>query len=75
MLAHARRLVAEGARVVIGDILEAEGLALADELGAAAVFRRLDVTCEADWKQAAPSALPGSGPVTVLINNARGAHR
>lgn len=68
--AHARRLVAEGASVVIGDILEAEGLALAAELGPAAVFCRLDVTQEADWERAAQSVPPGSGPVTVLLNNA-----
>lgn len=41
---HARPLVAERAKVVIGDILDEEGQALADELGAAARFVHLDVT-------------------------------
>jgi len=42
--AEARQLVAEGAKVVIGDVLEAECRKLADELGSAAVFLRQDVT-------------------------------
>ena len=42
--AEARLFVAEGGRVVIGDVLEAEGLRLASELGEAAVFVAQDVT-------------------------------
>src|SRR5215213_6811430 len=42
--AEARLLVAEGGKVVIGDVLEAEGEALARELGPSAVFFRQDVT-------------------------------
>ena len=42
--AHARALAADGARVVIGDILEDEGAAVAGDLGEAARFVRLDVT-------------------------------
>ncbi len=41
---HARLLVAEGAKVVIADILDDEGQALADELGASARYVHLDVT-------------------------------
>ena len=41
---HARALVAEGAKVVIGDILDDEGKALADEIGDAARYVHLDVT-------------------------------
>jgi len=41
---HARLLVTEGAKVVIGDILDDEGKALADDLGDAARFVHLDVT-------------------------------
>ena len=41
---HARMLVAEGAKVVIGDILDDEGKALADEIGDAARYVHLDVT-------------------------------
>jgi short chain dehydrogenase len=54
--AEARLLVAEGAKVVIGDVLEAEGRRLAGELGSAAVFVRHDVTDEADWVKAIEAA-------------------
>ena len=46
---HARLLAAEGAKVVIGDILDEEGQALADELGAAARYVHLDVTQPSEW--------------------------
>jgi 3alpha(or 20beta)-hydroxysteroid dehydrogenase len=48
---HARALVAEGARVVVGDILDDEGDALAKELGDAARFVHLDVTQLDQWKR------------------------
>ena len=67
--AEARLCVAEGARVVIGDVLEAEGAALAAELGAAAVFLRQDVTREEDWNTAIQAAA-GMGGLHGLINNA-----
>jgi 3alpha(or 20beta)-hydroxysteroid dehydrogenase len=67
---HARGLVAEGAQVMIGDILDAEGAALAAELGPACRYARLDVTCEADWAAAVEQAEAAFGPVNVLINNA-----
>ena len=46
---HARGFVAEGANVVIADVLEREGRTLADELGDHAIFSRLDVTSDRDW--------------------------
>lgn len=46
---HARGFVAEGANVIIADVLDHEGCRLADELGDRAIFSRLDVTSEADW--------------------------
>ena len=49
--AEARLFVAEGARVVIGDVLEPEGRQVAAELGDAATFVRQDVTQEGDWKR------------------------
>ena len=66
-----RGFVAEGADVVIADILEQEGRALADELGAHAIFSRLDVTSDMDWAETVAAAEDASGPVSVLINNAR----
>ena len=67
---HARGFVAEGANVVIADILEQEGRALADELGDHAIFSRLDVTSDRDWAATVAAAENAFGPVSVLINNA-----
>jgi len=68
--ADARRLVAEGAKVVIADVLEEQGEALAAELGDGAIFVRLDVSDEASWTAAVEAAEEAFGPVTVLVNNA-----
>jgi len=67
---HARALVAEGAKVVIGDVLTDEGEALAKELGSATKFVKLDVTQEADWQAAVVAAEALGGPVNLLVNNA-----
>jgi 3alpha(or 20beta)-hydroxysteroid dehydrogenase len=67
--AEARLFAAEGARVVIGDVLVAEGEALAKELGAAARFVRMDVGEDADL-QAALAAACELGALTTLLNNA-----
>ena len=67
--AEARLFVAEGAKVVIGDVLEAEGQRLAAELGDAAVFVRQDVTREDDW-EAAIDAAAAFGGLHGLVNNA-----
>lgn len=67
--AEARLLVAEGAKVVIGDVLEAEGRRLADELGSAAVFLRQDVTEEPDWAKAVDVA-QALGGLHGMVNNA-----
>jgi 3alpha(or 20beta)-hydroxysteroid dehydrogenase len=67
--AEAKLFVAEGARVVIGDVLADEGELLAKELGTAARFLRMDVSREADWR-AALAAARELGPLTTLVNNA-----
>jgi 3alpha(or 20beta)-hydroxysteroid dehydrogenase len=67
---HARGFVAEGANVVIADILEQEGQELARELGDRAIFSRLDVTSDEDWAATVAAAEDAFGPVSVLINNA-----
>jgi 3alpha(or 20beta)-hydroxysteroid dehydrogenase len=67
--AQARALVAEGAGVVIGDVLEVEGRQLATELGAACTFQRLDVTDESQWLDAV-SCAQGVGQLHGLVNNA-----
>ncbi len=61
----------EGARVVIGDLLEAEGRAVAESIPeGAAVFSRLDVTSEDDWRQAVALAEERYGRLDILVNNA-----
>lgn len=67
---HARALVAEGAKVVIGDILDDEGKQLAAELGDAARYVHLDVTSPEDWQAAVATAVDEYGKVNVLVNNA-----
>ena len=65
----ARGFVAEGANVVIADVLEQEGRTLADELGDHAIFSRLDVTSDTDWAATVAAAEDAFGPVSVLVNN------
>lgn len=68
--AHVRGLVDEGAKVVFGDILDDEGKALEEELGASAHFVHLDVTKDDDWKLAVAAAEKEFGPIGLLVNNA-----
>jgi NAD(P)-dependent dehydrogenase (short-subunit alcohol dehydrogenase family) len=71
--AHARLLAEEGAAVVLGDILDAEGEAVAAELsgdGLDARYRHLDVTSAADWEAAAALAESELGGLDILVNNA-----
>src|SRR5581483_1467381 len=67
---HARMLIAEGAKVVLGDILDDEGKALADDLGEAARYVHLDVTQPDQWKAAVSTAVDEFGTLNVLVNNA-----
>ena len=67
--AEARLCVAEGARVVIGDVLEDQGRRLAAELGAAAVFVRHDVTRRPTGTSAIAAAA-ALGGLHGLVNNA-----
>jgi 3alpha(or 20beta)-hydroxysteroid dehydrogenase len=68
--ASARMLVAEGAKVVIGDLLDEEGAALADELGESAHYVHLDVTSDEDWRSAVELTVAEFGKLDVLFNNA-----
>jgi 3(or 17)beta-hydroxysteroid dehydrogenase len=63
----------EGARVVIGDLREAEGRAVEAEIvakGGEALFVQLDVTSENDWQRAVTAAEDRFGKLDVLVNNA-----
>lgn len=66
----ARRFVAEGARVVIADLQEEAGRALAAELGGAAHFIRTDVGLEADLAAVVDAAVERYGQLDVMFNNA-----
>ena len=68
--ASARMLVAEGAKVVIGDLLDDEGTALAKDLGDAARYVHLDVTSDGDWRSAVELTISEFGRLDVLFNNA-----
>ena len=68
--AHARMLVAEGAKVIIGDILDDEGKALADDIGESARYVHLDVTDADQWEAAVAAATAEFGKLDVLVNNA-----
>jgi 3alpha(or 20beta)-hydroxysteroid dehydrogenase len=67
---EARRFVAEGAKVVIGDVLDTEGEAVATDLGDEGAFVTLDVTSEENWQEAVDSTVDAFGGLHVLVNNA-----
>ena len=70
---EARLFAQEGAKVVIGDILDEEGKqveAQINEAGGECLYVRLDVTSEADWQQAVNAAVSRFGKLDVLVNNA-----
>ncbi|GGM74240.1 3-alpha-hydroxysteroid dehydrogenase [Lentzea pudingi] len=66
--AAARRFVAEGARVMITDVLDDQGKELAAELGAE--YCHLDVSSEDEWAEAVAFTVQTFGDITVLVNNA-----
>ena len=66
--ATVRMVVADGGNAVIADVKDAEGQALAKELGARARFIRTDVTDEAAGKAAVAAAVDGFGAVHGLVN-------
>ncbi|MEU8865697.1 SDR family NAD(P)-dependent oxidoreductase [Streptomyces umbrinus] len=65
-----RLLAAEGAAVMVADVLDAEGAALAAELGGRTRYTHLDVTSEEGWKAVVSETERELGPVSVLVNNA-----
>ncbi|MEV6313716.1 glucose 1-dehydrogenase [Streptomyces sp. NPDC051776] len=68
---EARLFAAEGARVVLGDVLDEQGAALAEELGEdTARYVHLDVSREDDWNAAVTAAKRAFGKIDGLVNNA-----
>jgi cyclopentanol dehydrogenase len=71
--AEAETFTREGAKVVFGDVLDAEGkkveAGIRDARGDA-VYVHLDVTSETDWQNAVKTAVDRFGKLDVLINNA-----
>ncbi|MET0545983.1 MAG: glucose 1-dehydrogenase [Caulobacterales bacterium] len=68
--AHARLLAKEGALVVVSDIKDAEGAALAAELGSGASYITLDVSSDESWTNAMAEIRARHGRLDVLVNNA-----
>ncbi len=68
-----RLFLENGAKVVLGDVLDEAGEALADELGDDVAFIHMDVSQEADWSKAIEKA-ELFGSLSVLVNNAAIVH-
>lgn len=68
--AEARLFAAEGARVVVADVLADEAAAVAADIGDAARSATLDVTDEDAWQRVVAETEEAWGPVTTLVNNA-----
>ena len=71
--AEARLFAKEGAKVVLADVLDPEGSAVAAEIaeaGGDALYVHLDVTNEDDWDRAVQSAVSTFGKIDILVNNA-----
>ena len=70
---EAKLFAQEGAKVVIGDILDAEGQRIEAEInetGGECVYVHLDVTSEEDWRNAIGQAVSRFGKLDILVNNA-----
>lgn len=68
--AEARLFAAEGAKVAVCDVRDAEGKVVAEEIGANAIYQHLDVTNEDEWAAAVAVTTNAFGKLNVLVNNA-----
>ena len=71
--AQARLFAREGAKVVIGDILEKDAMKVVSNIndeGGEALFVKLDVTREEDWRTITDAAIDRFGQLDILVNNA-----
>ncbi|WP_430809682.1 MULTISPECIES: glucose 1-dehydrogenase [unclassified Carboxylicivirga] len=67
---HAERFIKEGAKVVITDLNEEKGRALANQLGNNSLFIKQDVTRETDWQRVIEKTQKAFGKINILVNNA-----
>lgn len=67
---HARTFIAEGAKVILTDLSDTAGQALAAELGENAIFVLHDATNFAQWQEVVKTGEEKFGPINILINNA-----
>lgn len=71
--AEAKLFSSEGAKVVLGDILDSEGSEVESEInesGGEAIYVHLDVTSKDDWDWAVKRTLESYGRLDILVNNA-----
>lgn len=68
--AEARLFAAEGARVIIADVLDKEGRALAADIGERAEYASLDVRLEKQWQSVVANIVDKHGAIHILVNNA-----
>ena len=71
--AEAKLFSSEGAKVVLGDILDSEGLVVTSDInesGGEALYVHLDVTSKDDWDSAVKQTLENFGGLDILVNNA-----
>jgi 3alpha(or 20beta)-hydroxysteroid dehydrogenase len=67
---HARVFAREGAKLLLTDLNEAAGAAIAAEIGSQAIFVAQDVTRPADWANVVTKAVETFGTIDILVNNA-----
>ena len=71
--AEGKLFASEGAKVVLGDVLDDEGQKIASAIesaGGSAIYLHLDVTKEADWQNAVDTTVSTFGKLDILVNNA-----
>lgn len=67
---HAKKAIAEGAKVVITDLNQDKGQQTAEALGENALFIQQDVSKEADWQRVVKETLNKWNRIDVLVDNA-----
>jgi NAD(P)-dependent dehydrogenase (short-subunit alcohol dehydrogenase family) len=66
----AKLFAKEGAKVVLADVIDGDGQAVAREIGNAALYQHLDVTNEREWEALIATTLKAFGRLDILVNNA-----